>query len=154
MRTVEQGVMSVVLVFMLFSSVYGSGDFKRRSVYFELGGEGIGVSLNIDYRFQPNFLFRVGFGEFLLGYSIPVSFHVITNGNSNHHMEFEGGVTFGRIANIFGGGEAPYYLFTAGIGYRYQRPNGGLVFRASFTPLFIDGSEILPLAGISIGYCY
>lgn len=42
---------------------------------------------------------------------------------------------------------------TATAGYRFQRPQGGFVFRAGFTPFF-DQNEFLPFAGISFGYAW
>lgn len=42
---------------------------------------------------------------------------------------------------------------TAALGYRYQRPGGGFVFRVGLTPLFGPGG-ILPWGGLSLGYSF
>jgi hypothetical protein len=39
------------------------------------------------------------------------------------------------------------------IGYRYQKPARGFVFRAGVTPFFYD-ADFAPFAGISFGYAW
>ena len=46
-----------------------------------------------------------------------------------------------------GGGLA----FSGIVGYRYQAPDGGFVFRIDFTPIVAFGT-FLPFGGISAGY--
>lgn len=142
------------------------------SLYLELGGEGIGLSLNADYRIHPNFSFRMGASTFLFGYSIPFTLSLLTPANPSHHFELGLGAAFGEVAGIFGGEREPVVYFPAILGYRYQPEGGGFLFRFSFTPLFVLVEQIIPLpsegegvrlenkrfivpfpfAGISLGY--
>lgn len=50
-------------------------------------------------------------------------------------------------------------LMTARIGYRYQKPDGRLIIRAAFTPVFElgsipNGDYFHPLGGASVGYAF
>ncbi len=148
-------------------------EIKRNTLFLELFGQGIFLSLNADYRFRPNFTFRAGLSYLIFGWGIPLSLNYITGKNSSHHLELGLGITLGAGASIFGGSPVSFYFLTANFGYRYQPKNGGLVFRISFTPLFfiekIEKSSrinretgtvesynrivITPFAGISLGYC-
>ena len=42
---------------------------------------------------------------------------------------------------------------TATLGYRYQKPTGGVIFRAGFTPAFAGGN-VIPWVGVSVGYAF
>lgn len=49
------------------------------------------------------------------------------------------------------------HMLTARLGYRYQKPEGHLILRAGFTPVFElgsfpDGDYFHPLGGLSVGY--
>jgi hypothetical protein len=149
--------------------------FKSGSVYLELGGQGIGLSANADYRFHPNLTFRAGLSYLIFGYGMPLSLNYITGKNSSHHLELGSGITYIEIASfsLFGYSTEPVrsVIPTATLGYRYQPQNGGFVFRISFTPLFLIVKEesinrergtveshhrikINPWGGISLGYCF
>ncbi len=174
--------MSKFLVFGLFIYLFGvsllskpnDNGFKDNAVFIELVGQTVGFfSINVDYRYNPNFSFRIGFG-LSLGYTIPISLNYISHENLSHHFEFGLGLTYGKFAtiNIFGGSSEPVdaLIPTAFIGYRYQPKKGGLFFRVGFTPWFrINKStnfdreggyttkyniEFIPVGGISLGYCF
>ncbi len=140
-------------------------------------------------------------------YGVPVSYNWITGKKSNH-LEFGLGCSYiidnsrkihvveyytlydpvsgtnQIVAHPFIGSQAIHYLYmTPKVGYRYQQPHGGLLFRVIFTPqialmskekalkgssveqaeepadfftwdrLILD-SPVLPWAGISIGYSF
>ncbi len=145
-------------------------EIKRNAIFLELFGQGIGLSGNIDYRFNSNLTFRAGLSYLLFGYGIPLSLNYITEANSSHHLELGDGITFINVTPIFFSSEPQGAIIpTANLGYRYQPKNGGLIFRISFTPLFLIVKEksinhqgrvesynrisITPLAGISLGFC-
>ncbi len=67
--------------------------FNSNSIYIELFGQGIGLSLNADYRFQPNLTFRAGLSYLIFGYGIPLSLNYLTGKNSSHHLELGLGIT-------------------------------------------------------------
>ena len=137
---------------------------SRNAAYFELGGNAVIPSFNYERHFAERWYGRVGFsvvvgedsdGDDDVTFAVPLMIGGYTNPDGNHHFETAGGVTIvtgdsqdlwdeddEEISNLVG---------TATIGYRYQKPGRGIVFRAGFTPIF-DGSDILPWAGLSLGY--
>lgn len=78
-------------------------------------------------------------------------------GEDKNHFEIAGGMLFGRKTED----DINHQILDliAFIGYRYQPPDNGLVFRVGFTPFFsLDNDANYPAniffasAGISIGY--
>lgn len=135
---------------------------SQNSVYLELLGNGLLYSLNYDRLITESIGLRVG-----VSYQKPNSEEIVTvpimiqylTGSGNSKLELGIGVclvsqpdrssfSFLDDDKEFEGSGA---LGTATIGYRYQRADEGLVFRAGFTPLF-GSIGFWPLAGISIGY--
>ncbi|MGC8903487.1 MAG: hypothetical protein ACP5KD_09160 [Fervidobacterium sp.] len=120
--------------------------YSKHSLFVEFLGQGLYLSFNQDYRFHPNFSFRVGVGSAIWAYSFPATVNFLAGAESSHHFELGGGVI------IVGDGFVP----TANFGYRFQRKNGGLFFRLAWTPIF-TGEDDLPWwrwGGISIGYTF
>jgi hypothetical protein len=136
----------------------------RNAFYLELGGNAILYSLNYDRLFTDRVSGRVGvmfFGAADKDSSAGVVATPIMAsylwGEGNSRFETGAGLLLvsGGIDNVEGyedegfGGAAG----TATLGYRYQRPAGGFVFRAGVTPVFsLDG--IAPWFGISFGYSF
>ncbi|MGB9771819.1 MAG: hypothetical protein ACPLX7_07565 [Candidatus Kapaibacteriota bacterium] len=159
----------------LFNSLKGISkkeeDFKKFAIYLELLGQGLLISLNLEYRFDKHFAFRIGAAHFIFGVGYPLSLYFISDPQSNHHFECGVGLTLVQI------GPLPLFGSTAtarsvvpclALGYRYQPKNGGLLFRATFTPFLIfqeyeqigiDGRDVSKqfkinielYAGISLG---
>ena len=113
-----------------------------KALFLEVGGNGIVSSLNFDKIFvqRKNYIlsYRLGIASVSLisfrpGIIGEVNF--LTN-NSNHHAEF--GVSTLLYAYSSRTPESPYSqinpVLIGRIGYRYQKPNGGLFFRIGFTP--------------------
>jgi hypothetical protein len=133
--------------------------------YLELGGNGLLYSVNVDRRLLPAMGVRLGIGvvPLLLGISledratlttIPMMAYFLT-GPGNAHMEMGAGVTFtnGEFKwDTFGDADesASAFIPTATLGYRYQAPGGGRVFRATLAPIYLF-DEIIPWVGISYG---
>jgi hypothetical protein len=135
------------------------------SYYLELGGNGLLYSVNVDRRILPAMGVRVGISvvPLLLGISIedratlttiPVMAYFLT-GPGRSHMELGAGATFTNAEfkwETFGDTDesASVFIPTGTIGYRYQAPGGGRVFRATLTPVYLF-DEIIPWMGISYG---
>ena len=132
------------------------------AVYLELAGNGLLYSLNYDRLLTRNIAARVGFMG-LGAATDSVSGGVVAAplmvsylfGEGNSHFETGLGVMLaaGAIDEV---GEMQDEGFsgaigTATLGYRYQRPGGGFLFRIGVTPLF-DTSGIAPWLGVSFGY--
>jgi hypothetical protein len=141
---------------------------QRNSIYFEAFSQGLYNSLSYDRLFSLDKKVKTSFSAgitliphpdlFVVG--TPVSFNFIFFQKS-HHLELGLGFTplFIRFGNIYanewyldesgtlqenyftGHSNDIYNYFTPKIGYRYQKPEGGLFLRATFTP---------PLAGINL----
>ncbi len=164
--------MLLILFANLISSQILNEKYKSNTIYIEIVGQSVGLfSLNGDYRFHPNFTFRIGFGWAIFGYSVPTSINVITQAKKSHHLEVGLGPVYLEGASLFGGERSREIVLTGFLGYRYQPKDGGLVLRIGFTPwLDIDKSkvidpgprkedikyyyELFPVGGISIGYCF
>jgi hypothetical protein len=138
---------------------------QRHTAYGELGGNGLLLTANYERRFSPHVAGRIGFsfveveeessGDTDPVVIVPLMVNYLTHPRLNHHLELGAGVTIavgetsGWASDIDEDFSA--VIGTATIGYRYQRPERGFVFRAGLTPFF-DGDGIAPWAGVSFGY--
>lgn len=107
---------------------------------------------------------------------IPLSLN-ISKGHCFHYFEFGLGLTYasgivqsqvtfdpsGGSQNSSTTSESLKAIWcSARIGYKYQRPTGGLFFRVGFTPLlklktfstFNTNDNIIPLFGLGVGYTF
>lgn len=159
---------TAILVFLLFLVLTPAvhAQEARSAVYGELLGNAILFSVNYDYRIRPSAVGRVGLAFITAEnddgsdggavYAIPVTAAYLSNPMQNHHFEAGGGLLFFGGERIDWGGfddnEDAFSgtLVTGVIGYRYQKPEGGFVFRAGLTP-FIGSGEIVPWFGVSFG---
>lgn len=159
---------------------------KRNSIYGEFAGiSGSVSSINYDRILHENensFIdLTLGFGYFpffkdldpIIG--IPVSINY-TYGSGVHHFEAGAGLTYNSGINretliyevdginiSYSYKETKYEVAlwsSFRIGYKYQKPNGGLFIRLGLTPLlkiktlsvFKDDRNIFPAFGLGIGY--
>jgi hypothetical protein len=142
-----------------------AGPVAKNTFYVELLGNAAVYSLNYERFFTPKLGVRVG-GMFLRGETdegdeatvglFPVmATYLLGEGNSH----FETGLGIGIVtasADIEEvdeefSGSAVYG--TATLGYRYQKPTGGVIFRVGFTPAYADGN-LIPWVGASVGYAF
>lgn len=118
----------------------------RNSFYAQLSSQASPYSLNYDrvfhYGKKLSYSFRVGFAVNKNDVSAPVGISAFT-GNGNHHLEF--GIAAIPYVYIFEassdkGKESDLYLyFIPNVGYRYQKPEGGLFFKVNAGPaIFCD----------------
>jgi hypothetical protein len=132
--------------------------------FVELGGNALAYSLNYERFFTPKLGLRVGgmylradddAGESLDVALVPVMATYLL-GPGNGHFEIGGGLGLATAsfedADI-GNDRGSEIYGTATFGYRYQKPTGGVIFRAGFTPLIGSGG-VLPWAGVSVGYAF
>lgn len=132
--------------------------------FVELGGNALAYSLNYERFFTPKLGVRVG-GMYLqadddAGESVNVGlFPVMATyllGPGNSHFEIGGGLglaTAGVEDIDIGNDRASTVYGTATFGYRYQKPEGGVMFRAGFTPIVASGN-IIPWVGVGVGYAF
>ena len=155
-----------IIVILLISNTLNSHiitgkvnpDLKHHSVYLEIGGSSLFYSLNYDYtlRITNELNLAVGSGfaysprsiADYQGYAFVIAPACnLLLGKSSHHVET------GLALLSFGPVEST--TLSARIGYRYQRPSGGFLFRIGDTPILMGGPEwIMPWAGVSFGYTF
>jgi hypothetical protein len=136
------------------------------AAYAEIGGSGIIPTANYERRFTPNFAAHIGLGIVTVStdsgddgsaVTVPVVASYLSHPASNHHLEAGGGVLFitGEKTGIDAIDDDSFSDFgvTGLLGYRYQKPGRGFVFRASYTPILSDG-EFTHFAGLSFGYAW
>lgn len=182
-----------------FAQKDSSSSVKRNSIYIEAFGQGLLNSISYDRLFRSEkkiqsslsvgvtIMPSLGISDFYSGAQLSYNSLYAMN---NHHIELGLGLNF-LMDEVKNGvdylGEAGvlrnYYLyFTPKLGYRFQRPQGGVFFRLTFTPLFafmnrvgaisVDnelvvnprteifsnvvsfGNKVFPWGGISIGYTF
>jgi hypothetical protein len=134
---------------------------SRNTIYLEAFGQGLYNSISFDRLLKLNKKIKrsVSTGLTLIPskelfvIATPISYNYLIGEKSNHHLELGIGFTpmFMNDGNIsvitgsemhFRASQNMFFSFvTPKIGYRYQRSNGGLFFRLTFTP---------PIAGINV----
>jgi hypothetical protein len=141
----------------------------KNALYFEFFGNGGLYSINYEREISSKLYGRIGFSTFgltdILGSDtenptrITVFPVMITylSGNGKSHFESSGGMLLGLESET----SVSYAIIdlTAFIGYRYQPPGEGLMFRIGLTPFYsLDSKADYPdqgftiSAGISLGY--
>ncbi len=144
---------------ILFWNPLHAGQTLREAktcLYWELLGNGHFFSLNIERRLCDHIALRAGWGVtggLLMG--------SVRAGRGDHLLELGFGPSFGKN-NV-----NRWDLLTLNFvfGYRYQKPQGGLLLRAGFTPvIFLDEiqdnaftvrrNRLTPKVGVSIGYAF
>jgi hypothetical protein len=125
------------------------------AVYVEFLGQSFAfLSFNYDrllFRSNPddnNIALRCGIGIGLPWYSIPVTVSYLSG--RKHKLELGAGLVYAE-----GGFDVheKSIIPTALIGYRFQKFQGGFVFRIGITPFYKD-ERIRLLAGLSLGYAF
>ncbi len=159
--------MLLVLAIILCVNAPAARAQSRNAAYGEIGGNGIIPTVNYERRFSERWFGRVGLGVAFTyteddsdaAFSIPLTVSSVNRPASNHHLELGGGITIvaGDRQELFDYGDDDEEFSTVSItgivGYRYQKPEGGFLFRAAFTPV-AGGGYILPWAGVSFGYAW
>jgi len=141
---------------------------KPRTVFLELGGPGLALTVNYDTRFgegRDKWGFRVGAGYYNTGAnwvaSIPFQVNYLYGFNKaggSSFLELGAGTTFVRSQGTTNGTVFQFdnitgFIGTATIGYRYQQDNGGINFRIGFVPILYD-EGLIAAGGLSVGYTF
>jgi hypothetical protein len=150
---------------------------KQNDLYIELGGTSLLYSLNYERFLSPDFAVRVGFSYISVTATasngmttdsataswatVPIMAEYVGIRSGSHSLEVGAGLnmmymsghasTFSATSSFTGVTAIP----AANIGYRYSDPNGGFVFRAGYTPLFVVTGEdktMISWFGTSFGY--
>lgn len=156
----------IAILLFICSGYIAIAQNHPNSIYFEALGNGGLYSVNYDRLFTDNFGARVGFmyiseidfffvseEDLLL---IPATINYLLG--NKHKFELGVGLVLASVSStgVFGfesGESSSNVVGTATIGYRYQKPKGGFLFRAGFTPLF-NSNGFQPYAGVSIGVSF
>lgn len=135
--------------FTSFAQSYDSDKEAKNSVYLDIMGTGGWYSLNYERIVYTNNNLGLGvssgvsvmhFKDFDLqfnpDFSIPLSLNAFYG--KKHHLEVGVGSTFASVVRADEDYFAKRYLnvnLTMTLGYRYQKPGGGFMFRAAYTPI-------------------
>jgi hypothetical protein len=150
---------TVPVLWILVGLLVSPRSYGQQSVYGELLGNSIAVSLNYDYIASGGYGGRVGVGLSTFdrenGMSIPIAFQYVLG--STHRAELGLGVAYSSLA----GGVYPL----SSIAYRFQPDGQGILFRVALNPFqlldsypFVDRRKIrvgigMPVC-VSIGYSF
>jgi hypothetical protein len=144
---------------------------KRNAIYVEGAGKGPYYSINYDRIIRVgqkwSYSLRAGFSVVADGISMPLGINAFTT-PGNHHLELGLGLTpYVDHYRTFLAKEDfsdKYLYIVPSVGYRYQRPEGGLYFTAGLMPyLFLDppSDDVLNVygrvkmwAGIGLGLSF
>ena len=185
-----------LITFFCFSQEEAKEDLlvntKRNTLYLELGGSGALYSVNYDrilknkkrgmtsFSIGTTYWGKIDYSDGRTDIGIPVSYNYLI-GKKNNHLELGIGLTilYSRVLNNYLDAKEDQKgissIFSLKCGYRYQKPTGGFLFRATFTPILYafsynktittytnndariieystENQGFLPWAGISIGY--
>lgn len=142
---------------------------SRNSVYLEIVGIGGYGSLNYERivleRNRFKFGLRIGvstynISDYTTKFNPDIIIPISVNGlyGNNHIIEFGIGSTISNIVQASSSNWKPERVtninanFT--IGYRYQKKQGGVIFRCSYTPIIEFYKYFRHWGGISIGYAF
>ena len=146
-----KNLIACFIIFTVINSVISqennvSNTFERNTIYTEAFGQGFCWSLNYDRLFNTEKRIMnsytagivyvpesIQFGDGTY-YGIPLSYNWLI-GKKSHHLELGIGLT-SLLVNPNSSVKSDFYAYlTPKIGYRFQRPQGGLFFRATATPM-------------------
>jgi len=168
----------IIILFMGTGVSFTNGQVKedgpvaRSAIYIELAGQGLLYSVNYEYLLADDISVRIGYSQwtisslflFTAGELSFTGFPVMVNylsGSGSGHLELGLGVMPMKISLdghdiLFGtdvSNSATLLIGTATLGYRYQPPDGGFVFRIGLTPFFNE-KVIAVSGGLSMGVAF
>lgn len=153
----------LLLLAVLTTSAQAQG--QPPAVYFQAGGEGLGLSANLDVGVTQSIRLRGGAGFSWVVVTVPVTASYLLS-HKNSTIEIGAGATvliFPEDTNkndnslthfferaIFLEGQGTKVAGVGILGYRYQAP-GGALLRLTFTPLVLRG-QVRAWGGLSFGF--
>ena len=164
---------AALIGFMIFvGTMKTSGQqMNKHTVYADVNTSGPVYTINYDRIFHQGekvaYTYHIGFHWIHDEIGIPFGISLLT-GKENHHAEFS--LSFmpyvDRADYLFTEGNISdkYLYITPGVGYRFQKPGGGLFLKTLVAPLIsLDppsddfwnmDSDIHPLLSVAIGYTF
>lgn len=155
-----------ILFFVLTIPLFSQENYSHNTVYGEFLGRGGFYSINYDRLFvvkeKTKISLSVGFStlnNFRIHY-YPIGLSVLLG--NKHHLEFGPGITV--VEGEFGTADFKsveyqiYSSYTFLLGYRFQKKEGGLMFRPSYLVGFssndVADRDIYHWLGFAIGYTF
>ena len=140
---------------------------KPKSVFLEVGGAGLALTVNYDSRFKDTrdkWGYRAGAGYYNTGansvFSVPLQINYLyaINHSTSSFVEGAAGTTFlisrgSTRGNFLQFDNITGFCGTVSLGYRFQQEKGGINFRIVFDPIIYD-EGLLYEGGFSIGYTF
>lgn len=173
MKSIKK-VLLLVLYLFLINYTANSQDNKSEkaadnAIYLEIHGVGgygsVNYERNVFRKSNIKIALRIGFStihfyDFTNKFNPDLIIPLLINGlyGNKHNIEFGIGQTFSSIVqsnstDYFPARENSFSTnFT--LGYRYQKPSGGIIFRIAYTPVIEKNKSYRHWGGISIGYAF
>ena len=144
--------MSVLAMILLVSTALASqqadstsnAESARNALYYEILGEGLGVSVNYERMLSHRIGLHIGYTDWVTR-GFPFGIHYFVG--SNHTLELGAGLMLDvhRYKGVYA---------TGIIGYRYRPTSGGFVFGAGLTPVLGHPEAPVIIGGISLGWSF
>lgn len=158
-ESLYNSVVALSLNYLINYAEKGSIFFEkaaRHVIYAELGGAAFGASFNYEYVFyqHPNARFAARIGLGFSPFTDPAMTSplglVLISGRKNHHMEL------GFSNNTLLDDKGFSFMGMGQMGYRFQKPEGGLFFKVSYTPYLTnyDFKNYNHWGGVSMGWAF
>lgn len=138
-------VLVVTLAGSVESRAQATQPLARATLFGQVAGDGLALSLNADYMVTPQINARVGYSTAIFAQGIPlvVSYHM---GEGRRRLEVGGGT----LLNLTDGEDDPTAFGLVHAGYRVHPRGRGWLFRVGFALVF-DPEDIVLLPGVSVG---
>lgn len=167
----------LILLFLGFFISKAQEQYAKNAVYLELAGNGGLYSVNYERSLSQTINVRIGFASWsaeqdIGGEETFLTIPILLNsliGAGNHKLEVGAGVMFGsqkyesdETLALRQNSKESIFNLTGVVGYRYQKPAGGILFRAGLTPFLDLSSAEDPFpdsglnisGGVSVGYAF
>jgi hypothetical protein len=167
-----KALLLVLLSFYLNCVWAQDSELKRKVVYMELFGSSMySASVNFENVLgnwgNLHYGYRVGAGAYVPeegSLALPLGVFAFT-GKRSSHFEFSTGVSLlHEVINVYGVDNLPLFESTTlvvpvGMGYRFQKPEGGIFFRLTANAGFLvyeftgnaHADKVYPTFGVSVG---
>lgn len=148
----KKSIDSATIVFLFFIGFSNTGicqkdntvAVSRNTLYADFASKDVYYSINFDHIFHRgnklSYSYRAGVSVLKNAYSFPIGIQCFT-GVNNSHAEFS--LTLipyvdhsAKSRNRYDNTDKFLYV-EPGVGYRYQAPEGGVFFKAIFTPIIL-----------------
>lgn len=146
-----------------------NAQFAKNAAYVELLGNGLFYTVNYERFFGPELSARGGLMVFSVSETengtetsgtvnvVPLTANYFLG--DSHRLELGAGPVLFRLSasvdtpGLSDSDSGVAFFGTATVGYRYQSPGGGFLFRIGLTPI-ISGDGVAPWGGLSVGWAF